>query len=85
MGQIMLWKVVREHEGDRKYVEGETREGSESDLGHLVPKVLELIGPKPADSEQEAAKSETASEKNKAEGAAPANKAAKAPRRKARK
>jgi hypothetical protein len=58
--------VLRNHEGDRTYREGETREGSLAELGHLVPRVLQEIGP--------AAKAEPAP-LNKAEGASPANKA----------
>jgi hypothetical protein len=58
------------HEGDRNYKEGEVREGTRAELGHLEGKTLELI---------ETPKTEKAapSPKNKAEGAAPANKAAK--------
>lgn len=67
----MKYRVLRRHEGDRVYDEGDTREGTEAELGHLVPKVLEPIG---------AAKAEPAP-RNKAESA-PTNKAEQSPRRK---
>lgn len=70
MADIMKWKVLRQHEGDHMYREGETRLGTKADLGHLSPKVLELVGP--AD---DGAKSEQPP-LNKAEGASKANKAA---------
>jgi hypothetical protein len=70
MAEIMKWKVLRQHEGDRMYQEGETREGTKADLGHLSPKTLELIGPA-----SQAEKAETVPS-NKAEGASEANKAA---------
>jgi hypothetical protein len=58
------YKVLRRHIGDRAYEVGEERDGE--GLEHLVPKVLEPI--------KAAAKAEAAP-KNKAEAAAPANKA----------
>lgn len=67
MADMMKWKVLRHHEGDRSYREGEIRIGSKADLGHLVPRTLELIGP------DTAAKSEPAP-LNKAEGASPRTK-----------
>ncbi|RVD13555.1 MAG: hypothetical protein EOS73_25495 [Mesorhizobium sp.] len=67
MTDIMNWKVLRRHEGDRMYEEGETRAGTKAELGHLAPKVLELIGP------VDAVKAEPAP-LNKAERGAPANK-----------
>ena len=70
MTDILQWKVLRRHEGDRLYEEGETREGTKAELGHLEGKVLERIQPaKPEKSE--------AVPMNKAEGASPANKATK--------
>jgi hypothetical protein len=66
MSDIRRFRVLRNHEGDRTYREGETREGTIAELGHLVPRVLEEIGP--------AVKAEAAP-LNKAEGASPANKA----------
>ncbi|MBR1193231.1 hypothetical protein [Bradyrhizobium sp. AUGA SZCCT0160] len=45
MADKMKFKVLRRHEGDRMYEEGDTREGTQAELGHLVPKVLELLGP----------------------------------------
>lgn len=59
------YRVLRIHEGDRLYQEGDIREGAEHELKHLVPHVLEPIEEK-AESAQ----------LNKAEVAAPANKAA---------
>lgn len=67
MSDVMKWEVVREHEGDRFYREGEFRFGTKADLGHLAPKVLRLVGPGNAKAEP--------APLNKAEGAAPANKA----------
>jgi hypothetical protein len=72
----MKWKVVRRHEGDRIYEEGDIREGTESDLGHLVPKVLELIGPADAEARPKAERAP----RNKAERA-PANKSEQPARR----
>lgn len=69
MNDTLKWKVLRRHEGDRMYEEGDTREGTAAELGHLEGKVLELIGP------IKAAKAEKAP-LNKAEGAAPVNKVA---------
>lgn len=62
MAEKLTFKVLRNHDGDRFYSEGETREGTMAELGHLVPKVLEPIG-----------KAEAAP-LNKAEGAAANNK-----------
>ena len=42
------WKVLRGHEGDRFYREGETRIGTTAELGHLSPRTLQRIGPVPA-------------------------------------
>lgn len=66
MTQVFDWKVIREHQGDRFYKEGETRQGTENELGHLSPRVLTKAGL--------AVKSEP-EHLNKAELAAPANKA----------
>lgn len=46
------YKVLRPHEGDRHYKEGEIREGEKSDLQHLVPKVLEELGPSSGEKQQ---------------------------------
>jgi hypothetical protein len=78
MAEKVKFKVLRRHEGDRVYEEGDTREGTEAELGHLVPKVLERMDASGADSPEPApadggAKAETVSG-NKME-AAPANKA----------
>jgi hypothetical protein len=67
MSQTYDWKVVREHQGDRFYREGETRQGTEAELGHLVPRTLQRLG---------AAEKSEPENLNKAESAAPANKAA---------
>jgi hypothetical protein len=90
MAQKFKWKVIREHTGDRFYPEGDTRVGTKADVGHLEGKLLELVGPadeEPADSKSGADISSSpdltvpTGEKadpihlNKAEPAAPANKA----------
>lgn len=67
MADKVIFTVVRRHDGDRTYDVGETREGTMAELGHLVPKVLV-----PASNGVKAERSP----QNKAEGAAPANKAA---------
>ncbi len=65
----ITYRVVRRHEGDRMYEEGETRKGTKAELGHLVPNVLAPIEDEP---------------KEKAETAAPANKAEKPVRNKSK-
>lgn len=65
MEQPARYRVLREHIGDRAYFEGEEREALPSQVGHLLGRVLEPL---------EAAKAEP-TPRNKAEGAAPANKA----------
>lgn len=77
MEQKNVYRVVRDHDGDRNYVVGEQRVGTHQHLGHLVPKSLEFVGPAPAEKAEGAPanKSEPAPS-NKAKGAAPANKAA---------
>ncbi len=61
---MKTYRVIRKHIGDRVYLPGETREGT--GLEHLVPNVLEPIEPKAKAAEAPL---------NKAEPAAPANKA----------
>jgi hypothetical protein len=39
------YRVVRAHEGDRPYAEGDTREATAAEVKHLVPHVLEPIEP----------------------------------------
>ena len=68
MPKLNRYRVLREH---GEFVEGQTRDALASDVAHLVPHILELVGPV---EEPEAAKSE-AEPLNKAEPAAPANKA----------
>jgi hypothetical protein len=70
--KLQKFRVLREHDGDRFYAEGEIREATPADVAHLVGKVLEPMVEEP---EAEAAKAEPAPA-NKAEGSAPANKAA---------
>ena len=76
----MKWRVIRDHEGDRPYTVGETREGSAAELGHLEGNVLERMDAgtdaqeKPA-TNADPQKSEGAAARNKAEGPSPANKA----------
>jgi hypothetical protein len=93
MPKLMQYRVVREHQADKAYREGDTREAVEGEVSHLVPHVLELIGPAPSKSEatEPEAKSEPAPQNkaepeptNKAETAAPAKKAA-SPRKSKRK
>jgi hypothetical protein len=67
MSKLTAYLVKRRHEGDRVYEEGETREAVEVEVRHLVPHVLEPVP----------AKGLGAAPRNKAESAAPANKAAK--------
>lgn len=38
-----LYRVVRRHEGDKPYEVGDTREGEEHELKHLVPSCLQEI------------------------------------------
>lgn len=56
MSKTEEFRVVRQHQGDRFYKEGETREGTKADFAHLIPRVLQPIE----------AKADTA-EENKAE------------------
>jgi len=42
------YRVVRAHQGDKPYAEGDTREGEEHELAHLVPKVLVEAKAEPA-------------------------------------
>jgi len=75
MAEKFIYKVLRQMDGDRQYLEGDTRELTEAEAKHLVDLgVLKRVG---------SAKSEPASE-NKAE-AAPANKAGTTTSRKSRK
>jgi len=62
--KLQNYRVFCDHDGDRFYRQGETRTADPAAVAHLVGKVLEPIK----------GKSEP-SPKNKAEGAAPANKA----------
>lgn len=86
MAQKLKWKVIREHTGDRFYHEGDTRIGTAADLGHLDGKLLALIGP--AEDAEPTTESAAPAAKadpeplNKAEPAAPANKAARSRRSK---
>ncbi|OBQ72389.1 hypothetical protein [Mesorhizobium loti] len=72
----MKYRVIREHGA---FAEGDIREADEATVAHLVGKSLTLIGPADATDQ----KSEPAP-KNKAESAAPANKAATGKRGKAK-
>ena len=72
--KLTRYRVLRDHDGDRSYTEGETRDAMSGDVAHLVGRVLEEIGPAPETEPASDAKSEPAP-MNKAEGAAPANKA----------
>jgi len=66
--KLTRYRVLREHDGDRFYREGETRDAVAGDVAHLIGRVLEEVGPVPAARVKIAPL-------NKAEGAAPANKA----------
>lgn len=89
MAQLFKWKVIREHRGDRDYAEGDERIGTKTDLGHIEGTLLELIGPAEEfggkgdhDGNGKTGGAAPPAEKaedpplNKAEPAAPANKAA---------
>jgi len=41
--KVMKFRVIRPHEGDRFYNEGEIREGKRSDFVHLIGSVLEPV------------------------------------------
>lgn len=70
MSKTNEYRVLRRHEGDRWYDEGDTRTAVANEVKHLVPLTLELIEDQPEEKAEPAPK-------NKAEGAAPANKASK--------
>lgn len=74
MTKLTEYRVLRQHEGDRFYNEGDTRTAAAGDVKHLIPNVLEEIGPAAEPVEAPKEKAEPAPD-NKAEGAAPANKA----------
>lgn len=42
MAENLEFDVVRQHEGDRMYMRGDTRFGTMAELGHLVPNCLRL-------------------------------------------
>lgn len=84
MKKLMKYRVVREHQGERDFAVGDERVADPGAVAHLVPNVLELIGPADAEEAEPGAKAEPSPE-NKAEPAAPANKAARAPRPRQRK
>lgn len=63
----MKYRVVREHVGDKPYAEGDERIADSGTVSHLVPHVLEEIGPVRK-------KAQKAAPNNKAEGPSPANK-----------
>lgn len=70
----MKFKVLRQHFGDRLYLPGDTREATGTEVDHLVKAgVLER--------DHDAEKAEEAPD-NKAEGAAPSNKATTSRKRK---
>jgi hypothetical protein len=82
MSKLTDYRVVRPHDGDRFYNDGDTRTARAEDVKHLVPHVLEEIGPSAfggngdhaVESAQPAEKAEQPP-LNKAVPAAPANKA----------
>jgi hypothetical protein len=76
MAKLTEYRVLRPHDGDKLYAEGDTRIADAGDVKHLVGTVLEEIGPAP--DEDEAAEDAQPSPEEKAEPEAPANKAVKA-------
>lgn len=69
MADKTTFRVVREHQGDRFYREGDERTANPGAVRHLVPHVLAPMVDAPA------VKASEAAPKNKAKGAAPKNKA----------
>jgi len=69
MPKMTEYRVLRAHDGDRWYGEGETRAAVEAEVKHLIPQTLEPIGPVEDEVEEKA----KPAPENKAE-AAPANK-----------
>ena len=67
MAELIRYRVLRRHDGDKLYEEGDIREARDVDVKHLVPKTLRQIGPVEKKAEP--------APLNKAEPA-PANKAA---------
>ena len=45
MPKLNRYRVVRRHYGDKAYVVGDIRDAAENEVAHLVPHVLELVGP----------------------------------------
>ena len=45
MSDLLRYRVLRQHDGDRFYEAGETRFAREAEVKHLIPLVLELDGP----------------------------------------
>jgi hypothetical protein len=88
MAKLMLYRVLREHQGEKPYVTGDDRIADPDAVSHLVPNVLEEVGPapeEPAPDDANAEKAEGASTETKSEGASPSNKAeTAAPARKAK-
>lgn len=70
MTKLMKYRVVREHQGDKPYAERDERIAAPSDVKHLIPHVLEEIGP----ADDEADEKAEAPHPNKSEGDAPTNK-----------
>lgn len=63
MSKLTKYLVVRQHEGDRMYAEGDTRNAVADDVKHLVPHVLEPVG----DADEEPAQKAEPAPLNKAE------------------
>ena len=74
MSKIVNYLVLRPHDGDRFYNEGDTRTARDVDVKHLLPNTLEEISETGGSAAPVAAKAETAP-LNKAEDASPVNKA----------
>jgi len=71
----MKFTVLRAHQGDRWYDEGDTREARKLDVAHLLARGT--LGPHNPDAQQKtpAKKAQAKAPANKAQGNAPANKA----------
>lgn len=74
MTKLTKYRVVREHQGDKDYAEGDERIAAAADVKHLIPNCLEEIGPADEPDDGAAENAEPAPQ-DKAEDAAPANKA----------
>lgn len=63
MAKLTKFRVIREHEGDRFYAVGDTRTAVAAEVKHLVPNVLEEVGPAETEAETETDEGESPSPK----------------------